>query len=174
MNTIDFSPINNNFLNPSNFKFVLKRAPNVEFFLQKIDPPSIILGVINVPTQFVSIPWPDTRLAYEPLSIEFKIDENMQNYLEIYQWINDIAPPESYAPYANMIAQDPITGNGLRSDISLIVSNSAKHPNYNITFKDCFPYQLSLPSFRTTDENTNYVSASAKFAFVSLQIDKIN
>ena len=46
MAALDKTPANKNFLNPLNFKFQIQRAPNVNFFIQKINIPSITLPEI--------------------------------------------------------------------------------------------------------------------------------
>jgi hypothetical protein len=40
MTAIDDNPANRNFLSPINFKFRIKKAPNLNFFVQKISVPA--------------------------------------------------------------------------------------------------------------------------------------
>ena len=40
---LDQTPSNRNFLSPLNFKFTIKKAPHVNFFIQKVNVPQIIL-----------------------------------------------------------------------------------------------------------------------------------
>ena len=52
MTAIDNTPENRNFLSPLNFKFSIKKSPNMNFFLQKVNLPSITQDVIVIPTNF--------------------------------------------------------------------------------------------------------------------------
>ena len=83
MTAVDDTPSNRNFLSPLNFQFSIKKAPNVNFFLQKVNIPALSLPTIDIPTQFVPIPTSFTRVEYGEFNITFKVDEDLQNYLEI-------------------------------------------------------------------------------------------
>ena len=173
MTAIDNTPENKNFLSPLNFRFSLKRAPHVNFFLQRVNIPAITLPEIMIPTEFVPIPTQFTHLTYEQFSITFKVDEDLTNYLEIHNWIRALGFPTSFEEHA-AIAQIPeYTGNGLRSDISLIALNSAKNPNYEIVFVDAFPTSLGEIVFDTTDNDVNYITTSANFIYTYYNINKI-
>ena len=128
MTAIDDTPSNRNFLSPLNFQFSIKRAPNVNFFLQKVNIPSLRLPSINIPTQFVPIPTQFTHLEYGQFNIEFKVDEDFQNYMELYNWITALGFPDNYSQRAAIDANPSYSGNGVVSDISLIALNSAKNP----------------------------------------------
>ena len=41
MTAIDNTPSNKNFLSPLNFKFTIKKAPHVNFFIQKVNIPDL-------------------------------------------------------------------------------------------------------------------------------------
>ena len=57
--------------------------------------------------------------------------------------------------------------------ISLIVLNSARNPNYEFVFRSAFPTDLSSIDFDTTDNDVDYVSASATFKYMLFDIEKI-
>jgi hypothetical protein len=161
------TPINHNFLSPLNFKFLLKKAPNINFFIQKVNIPGITLGgPPHYPTPFVNIPEPGDHIKYEPLKIIFKVDEDLQNYLEIHKWIKNLGKPKNFEEYREVAIEVPqFTGFGVKSDISVIVMSNIKNPNYSITFVDAFPTNISEISFDTTQEDINYLTASASFSY---------
>jgi hypothetical protein len=173
MSALENTPNNRNFLSPLNFKFSIKRAPNVNFFIQRVNIPSIRLPDIDIPTQFVPIPTTG-RLTYGTFSVSFKVDEDLHNYLEIHNWMRGLGFPESYDEYKTISEQPEYTGDGLRSDLSLIVLNSAKNPNYEFVFRDAFPIDLSDATFDSTLTSVDYITATVEFKYTLFDVVKIS
>ncbi|CAB4162874.1 tail completion and sheath stabilizer protein [uncultured Caudovirales phage] len=173
MSAIDNTPSNKNFLSPLNFKFQIKKAPHVNFFIQKVNVPSIDLPSPNVSNPMVKIPYPGEHINYGKLDITFKIDEDFENYLEIHNWITALGKPEEFSQYKEIQDKPDYTGEGIYSDISLIILASTKTPNFEITYIDAHPISLSQINFNTTDETVNYISASAIFNYTYFKISKI-
>lgn len=171
---LDKQPLNTNFLNPLNFRFSIKRAPNINFFVQKVTLPSLTLPEIDVPTIFHHIPIPGRELTFGDFSISFKVDEDFQNYAELYNWIIALGSPENFEQYANIAAQSIVSGNGITSDITLLVLNALQNPNYEFTMTDAFPKSLSDVVFDTTNPNVTYVTATAVFHYLDLKMERYN
>ena len=174
MSALQNTPQNRNFLNPLNFKFSIKRAPNVNFFIQRVNIPSISLPSLEIPTMFNPIPVPYTHMEYGELRISFKVDEDFQNYLEIHNWIRALGFPEQFEERTAISKNAEYTGTGLYSDISLIVLNSARNPNYEFVFRNAFPTELSSIDFDTSDNDVEFVSASASFKYMLFDVEKIS
>lgn len=173
MTAIDNTPENKNFLSPLNFRFQIKKAPHVNFFIQRVNIPAIQVGNADTSNPFVVIPHPGDHINYGTLEITFKVDEDLTNYLEIHNWIRALGFPEKYEEYKTIQDVKPYTGDGIYSDISLIVLASTKTPNYDITYRDAFPISLSALTFLTTDSSVNYIEASATFKYTLFDITKI-
>ena len=173
MSAIDNTPLNRNFLSPLNFKFSIKRSPNLNFFIQKAIIPSISLGHIEVPSPFIPIPQQRTSMEYGDLTVQFKVDEDFQNYIEIHSWMRSLGFPDNYTEHANISANPVQTGLGIVSDLSLIILNSTKNPNYEFSFRSAWPTYLSEIDFDTTANDVDYVTASATFKYLIMDITKI-
>lgn len=173
MSALDNTPENKNFLSPLNFKFQIKKAPHVNFFLQKTNIPQIALTPVNTPNPFVNVPYPGEHLTYDPLDITFKIDEDLQNYLEIHNWIRSLGKPENFDEYKTIQDKKSWTGDGIYSDISLMILSSTKSPNYEIVFTDSHPVSLTAVTFNTTDPDVRYLEATASFRYTYFSIQKI-
>lgn len=173
MSVIDNTPSNKNFLSPLNFKFNLKRAPHVNFFIQKVNVPALNLPSVTFPNPMVNIPLSGEHLTYGDLDITFKVDEDLQNYLELHNWIKDLGKPINFDGYKKLLEKREYTGEGQRSDISLMVLSSTKSANFEIVFTDAHPVALSGLVFNTTDETVNYIEASATFKYTYYEISKI-
>jgi hypothetical protein len=165
-------PLNHNFLSPLNFRFILKRAPATEFFIQNINLPGFKLGEPAFSNPFVTIPEPGEHLAYNPLTITFKVDEDLKNYLEIHQWMKDLGKPKNFHEYRELAVEVPqITGYGVKSDITLILMTNIKNPHYAINFIDCFPVSIGDIQFDTRLEDIAYLTATATFKYVYYDIE---
>ena len=173
MSAIDNTPANKNFLSPLNFRFQIKKAPHVNFFIQKVNIPEIKINSPESLNPLVRIPYPGEHIDYGTLKIEFKVDEDLENYLEIHNWLKALGKPTDFEQYKAIENIPTWTGDGITSDISLIVLASTKMPNYDITYTDAYPESLSGLNFNTVDTDVNYVTASATFRYVYYDITKI-
>lgn len=170
MSAIDNRPENMNFMSPLNFKFQLKRAPALNFFIQKVNIPGLSLPSVDVPTSIISIPYPGDHLLYSDLTLSFKVDENLANYMEIQNWMRALGRLDSYR---SLSSQPAYTGDGLTSEVSLMLLTSYKNPNYEVVFENAFPISLSGLDFITTAEDVDYLEAEAVFKYVKYDIKKI-
>lgn len=174
MSAIEDTPINKNFLAPNNFRFQIKKAPYLNFFIQRVNIPSITIQDVPVSNPFVKVPYSGEHIDYGTFSITYKVDEDFKNYFEIHNWLRGLGFPESFKEYADLNAGNPLEGNGLVSDISLIVLNSKRMANYEVTFTDCFPVSLSDIVFDSTVQNINYIEATCQFKYTLFNIEKIS
>lgn len=166
-------PDNINFLSPLGFRFTLARAPNLNFFVTDVNLPSLQLGFIEVPTPFKVLDFPGDRLDYGDLQVTFKVDEDFQNYFELYNWIVALGFPDQYSQYKRVAAADPGEKETVFSDGTLTIMNSGMVPNIEIKFQDLFPISLGDINFTTTDSDVNYVTNTAVFKYKYFTIEKI-
>lgn len=170
MSAISDQPANRNFLDPTKFRFSIKRAPNIQFFVQSVNLPGFSIGPTQEGTPFVKIPFSGEHIDYEPLTIQFMVDEDLQNYMEIYTWIRGLGFPDNYDQYKALSTQPKYTGTGIKSDISLMVLTSSNNPKYNIVFSDAFPTTLSRIQFDANATDIQYTLCSASFSYTSFEI----
>ena len=87
MSALDNQPENANFLSPLGFRFIVDKLPNVNYFCQSAGPPAVALTELSLPNPLLNLPFAGTKLDYSPFDIRFRVDEDMKNYLEIYDWL---------------------------------------------------------------------------------------
>ena len=112
----DTQPANINHLNVVGFEVNIARLPNVEFFCQRVNVPGVILGETVEASPFMNTPLEGDTLSYEALSISFILDEDIQNYMEIYNWLTAIGfPRDAVSQYITNInataLQQNVEGN---------------------------------------------------------------
>ena len=74
---------------------MVNRAPHLQFFGRKVNVPSINHDYVVQENYLRGIPLPGTRLEFEDLQVEFLVDEDLQNYMEIHKWLYGIGYPDS-------------------------------------------------------------------------------
>jgi hypothetical protein len=106
--------------------------------------------------------------------IQYKVDEDLNNYMEIYNWIKALGFPDNYRQYKTLADQPKTSGEGLVSDISLIMFSNARIPTYEVLFRDAFPVSTSSLIFDTTRSDVEFLEASATFRYTSFSIKSVN
>ena len=163
-------PQNTNFLSPLGFRFSLKRSPNLNFFATDVNIPSFEIGTINVPSPFKRIEFPGDKPSFGDFILTFKVDEGLQNYLEIFNWISKIGFPESFDQFASVRNTSTSAGQGIQSDGTLTILNSSMNPSTEVRFENMYPYNLSAVNFTTADTTVAYVTATVTFKFNLMKI----
>ena len=174
MSALDNIPENKNFLSPLNFRFQVKKCPNVNFFIQNVNLPGVTLVAVETPNPFVKIPRTGDHIEYEDLMINFKIDEDLKNYMEIFNWIRDLGFPDNFDQYKSIAGRPVYSGLGITSDLSLIVLSSSRNPIYELTFKDAFPITMSSVIFDSTQQDVQFVEAAVTFRYRTFTVEPIS
>ena len=166
MSAINTLPDNKNFLSPLGFKFSIKKTPGVNYFVQQASIPSLTLGTATIPTPFVKIPVPGDHIDFGTFSISFRVDEELRNYMELFNWLTALGKPQSFDQYRTLANQSiPGTGEGIYSDATLIILSSAKNPILEVNYRNIYPTQLTEVTFDSKLEEVSYVECTATFAY---------
>ncbi len=158
-----------NFLSPLSYKFVLARTPNLNFNVQTVRLPGMTLSSTETATPFVSIP-NSGKITYSPLTITFRVAEDMTDYLEIHNWMKGLGSPTDFTGYANL----QNSSAGLYSDATLVINNSRRLGNISAKFIQLFPIDISDLQFTTMDVDVNYIECTVDFRFLSYEIGVLN
>ena len=163
---------NRNFLSGVAFKFNLTKFPKVDFFSNSARIPELTLELTTQPSYLKNIDVPGERLTFGDLTLRFLVDENMENYISVYDWLTGLGFPETPQQFIDKTTDR----DGLRDfqeqfcDGSLHILNS----NYNdvaiVKFKDIFPTSITSLDFDATETDINYFTAEATFKYVIYSI----
>lgn len=153
---------NRNFLSVGGFQLVLNKCPKVDFLCNRANLPGMALGVANQSTWLRDIPVPGDKIKYQDFTVSFIVDENLENYLQIYEWITQLGYPESYQQLADLKQE--------RSDATLLILNSNYQTAGKIKFRDLFPVELSGIPFDATIQQQEYFTASATFKYTMFDV----
>jgi hypothetical protein len=163
---------NRNFLSPVGFKFTLSKFPKVTFFSNTARIPDITLGTAIQSTYLKDIDVPGEKLTYGDLNVRFLVDENLENYMKIHNWLTGLGFPDSPQQFINKITNE----DGIRddkdqfSDGSLHILNSNFKDIAIVKFKDLFPIYLTSLEFDATESDLNYFTADVTFKYTIYDI----
>tara|TARA_Y100001963_G_scaffold148623_1_gene226792 strand:+ start:436 stop:999 length:564 start_codon:yes stop_codon:yes gene_type:complete len=170
---------NRNFLSPTGFQFQLNRAPKVAYFGNQVNIPAMSLGVANVPTYLKDLPFPGEKLEFDDFTLQFLVDENLENYMEIQHWMRGLGFPESlkeiydYQKESPDIKQPDRSQLNLYSDGTLTVLDSLNIPKFKLIFEGMFPTSLSTIDFDATQTDLEYFVAQVSFKYTIYNIRSI-
>lgn len=172
MDAFDKQIANRNFLSPLGFKFSLARAPKVDFFSKSSNIPGLNLGAAIQPTYLKDIPIPGDKLVFDDFRLSFNVDENLENYNIIQNWMRGLGYPESVYEYTEWKRSDPNNPNQdpNTSDGTLVIFNSNYQPSTLIKFQGLFPTSLSEIEFDASQTDVQYATASVTFKYVLYKI----
>lgn len=153
------------FLSPVGFDFRIKKAPQFNSFIQTVTMPGISMGNPNMPTPFKELPIYGDHIEYGVIQASFKVNEDMSNYLEIYNWLTGIGFPKDHTQHKTLADQTIISGEGLTSDATLSILTSSMTSNIRIDIEDLFPVSMGDLTFDAKETDINYVECTAEFKF---------
>ena len=176
------------YASPTQFKFGIHQLPKVEFFTLSANVPGITAGVVTRATPFKDIPIVGDKLTYENLSITFLVDEYLENYISLHNWMTGIGFPtdrQEFRTFRDVTSNTPASGKtpptdlvgkaipdrALYSDAYLMVLSNKNNPIVEVNFQNIFPISLGGLDFTQNVTDVEYVTATADFAY---QIYEIN
>jgi len=178
------------YASPVQFRFKCSKLPTVEFFCQSANIPGISIGSASMPTGLKDIPIPGEKVSYQDLAISFLVDENLNNYKEIHDWIIALGFPQNHTQFADLQAAGadrypgttsgaivpetniavPLAEGGTYSDATLTVLNSKNIAVTEIRFNNIFPTSLGSLSYDVQASDVNYLQASVDFSYMYYDI----
>ena len=165
------------------------QLPKVQYFTVSANVPGITLGDATYATPLKDIPLPGEKLTYDDLNITFIVDENLENYIEIHNWLASLGFPKnreqfkthrsatSNLPKATVGTSGdigdvkPITSDSpMFSDSVLTVLSNKNNPVVECRFEDCFPTSLSSLDYSQNQTDVEYLTAEVTFKYKIYEI----
>jgi hypothetical protein len=133
------------------FKMIFARAPNVQYFLQTFSVPSVTVNEAVIPYGKYNAYLPGDRIEYEPLTITMLVSEDMDNFKEIYDWLNRLITMNTQ--------QDKF------DDMTIYILTSKNNPNKQMFFKNVFPTSIGNISFNVAEADVVYATVDVTFRY---------
>ena len=196
MATVKTQPDKLDYASPTQFRFGIHQLPKVEFFAVSATIPAIALSDIIIPTPFKSIPMMGDQLTFDNLSVSFIVDEYLENYLSIHEWLTAIGFPKNrkqFSEFKTNISNTPIgarssaststdigdvqaasPNNALFSDATLTILSNKNNPIVNVFFRDLYPVAMTALDYNQQATDVEYITASIDFAYQIYEIEAIS
>ena len=187
-------PAKMDYASPIQFRFKCTKLPEVEFTCQTANIPGISLGSATQPTPLVDIPIPGDKISFQSLDINFLVDENLNNYKEIHDWLIGIGFPQNYTQFQNLQAEgsdrfpgstrstaatgistpQPLSEGGTYSDATLTILNSKNIAKTEIRFQNVYPTSLGSLSYDVKLTDVDYLQAAVSFNYMYYEIVQVS
>ena len=193
-NVIQREPSKSDYASPIQFRFKCTKLPTVEFFVQSANIPGISLGSATQTNPLYDIPLPGDKITYAALDMSFLVDENLNNYKEIHDWILGLGFPSNNQQFQDLQSAgsdrfpgssrstaatgtstpQPLNEGGIYSDAILTVLNSKNIAKTEIRFQNVYPTSLGSLNYDVRQTDVDYLSASVSFNYMNYDIVQIS
>ena len=193
-NVINREPSKSDYASPIQFRFKCTKLPLVEFFVQSASIPGISLGTAQQNTPLVDVPLPGDKVTFNSLDISFLVDENLNNFKEIHDWILGLGFPDNHTQFQNLQSAgsdrfpgstrstaatgtnvpQPLNEGGIYSDATLTVLNSKNIAKTEIRFENLYPTSLGSLNYDVRATDVDYINASVSFNYMNYDIVQIS
>ena len=157
---------NTNNLYSSYFQLkILRGTSRLELMVQSANLPGITIPDQAQPTIFgTTIPVPSMTAQFEPLFVEFLVDQDLENWKSIYSWMRNVTNIRDAQEY-------PLAYQNWHYTASLIIPNGVYKyncpptPALTITFANIVPVKLSGLPFKADVNDAIPLKATCTFKY---------
>ena len=184
------------FAQSNQFKVWFEIFPQTTFFITRVNVPGMTLGTTIVPTPLLDVPFVGEKLVFDNVDMTFIVDEHLENYREIHNWMVNIGFPRAHGQFmaqerpANTVDRNIInptlrnknasTGSpgmqpdrSLYSRIAIDVLSSKNNPILRIDFLEAFPVALGSLQYGVDNTDTDYLIADVSFQYMLYEFKTI-
>ena len=144
---------NKNFLSPVGFQFKISSNlyPNLEYFAVAATLPGLSMTKAEQSYRGVNLAFTGDRITFDDLSLRINITENLDNYIETFDWMHKIAQQKD--------AED------LKVDATLLILTSHNNEVKEVEFKGVFPTSMAPIEFNAQAESVEFVQMDVGFGY---------
>ena len=154
-------PKNLNLLQSTQFVLNFARVPDTNYFCQSVVLPGVNASEVIQNSPMVDLYRPGDKLIYDPLTVTFLVDEWLNSWKNIHDWMRGYTFPTKFDEYTKLKKEYGSTV----SDGSLTVLNGMNNPSMRFTFHNCFPTSLSPINMSSTDDGGQTITADVTFRY---------
>ena len=147
--TTETSPLNRqptalDYSSPTQFRFLINQLPKVQYFTTEANIPGITLGSTSFETPLKDIAGVGDKVTYQTLDVSFLVDENLNNYKEIHDWITSLGFAQSHDQFKSLQATGADRFPGTTSSTAA-TGTSIKQPLAEGGIYSCLLYTSPSP-----------------------------
>ena len=187
--SLERQPTTLDYASPTQFRLVINQLPKVQFFTTAANLPGINLGEAVFPTPLRQIPIQGDDITFENLSISFLVDENLENYKELHDWLIGIGFPQSRKQFKDFRTSKAVVPNVTRgtatdiakvglstpanpmsSDATLTILSNKNNPVVEVRFQELSPVALGALNFAQEATDVQYLKTTCDFNYKYYEI----
>ena len=151
---------NKNFLSPTGFRLSIDstKFANTEYFCISAPLPTLSLNPIAVNFRGQQAIFPGDKIDYGQIDIRFIVNEDMDNYIEMFNWIQDCTKTTNTKDISH--------------DIIMSIMTSKNNVNKQIRFVSAMPVSLDGMEFTVQNTDIEYLTASVTFQYTRFEFVK--
>lgn len=141
-------------LTPLGFRLTINAQEfrHIEYFCTAANLPSVSLPAVETNYRNIFPQASGESLKYDPFSITFIVDEELKNYLEIFNWMYDNANVEVK-----------------HRDMTLSILTNQNTKNKQVQLINVIPTSLSSIEFNTQTTEIEYLTCTVEFAYTAFK-----
>jgi len=154
-------PINRSELTSTSFQFSINDLDHLNYFAVAANLPGLVLGDITQFSPVGNINWSGDG-QFEELQVQFIVDEDLKNWMEIFTWIRSAT---------TLVNRNDYDIENLRKDGSLIIRTNTLSPNVHVSFKGLIPRSLSGIDFDSRSDASDIIVATVSFGYIYYDVE---
>lgn len=148
------------------FELQIERLPSTTFFSTSVQIPGVSVNAIPFPTPFTDLKIHGDKMIFQPLIVNFQVNEDLSNWYELFKWIVSYAHPTEFGEYKDSVSLQQLY-NSKRSQATLLIKNNKYNASKEFVFEDLIPIDLSEIFLDTQQSDVEKVSATATFEYTN-------
>jgi hypothetical protein len=113
--------------------------------------PSVTVNEVTVNRPITNVYVPGDKIESEALNITMLVAEDMDNYIEIYNWLNRCV--------------NTVNSEDKYDDVTVYILSSKNNANVGVTFHNAFPTSIGSINFNVQDADVSYAQVDVTFRF---------
>ena len=156
------------YLSPTSFRVVIPRVPMLTAYIQSVSIPTISMTSMEIPAYkgFPRQQAPASIDISDQLIVNFTVDENMENWQEMYDWMHSIVPTDENNGSVNQNIDK-------YSEVAVLVYSNAKRLVKRLTFHRSYPVTMSSFEFNSSVTSIEPMLIVANFEYSHMTVDTV-
>ena len=130
------------------------------------------------------------KITYNPLTITFIVDEYLENYKSLHDWMTGIGFPSNrseFRTHRDVTSNTPAGGSeppvdliglatpdrAMYSDAFLMILSNKNNPILNVNFENVFPTSLSGLDYTQGATDVEYMTAEVEFQYQIYKFESV-
>lgn len=165
---------------PNHFTFVIDALPDLTFFVQQVNIPSVTAEPIQRPTPLSFVQEAPSKVRWGNLTMTYGIDAGFQTYYSLYWWMMGFSAAHTNQEVSSFRAQRMAALQTTSRNVQRLEKTTAtltirqpdtEGPVVEFHFQGLFPMTLGEITFTTQPDPVQpYIQSTVTFAYTDFEV----